>query len=207
MTAWVTANDTNGWTDVFLRDLVANTTLLVSLNAAGTAPGNRLSSTAVMAADGRTIVFQSFASDLASGDLNNAKDVFMLRLNAGDSDHDGLPDDWEIAYFGDLAQDGEGDFDHDGSTNRQEYLAGTNPANNASVFQVLTLTALSNGQTTLLWSAVAGRTYRVQFKDDLERPGWTDLGGEVTADGTQASAVDPDTSAASHRFYRVVLVR
>jgi Tol biopolymer transport system component len=51
------ANDTNGWTDVFLRDLVANTTLLVSLNAAGTAPGNRLSSTAVMAADGRTIVF------------------------------------------------------------------------------------------------------------------------------------------------------
>ena len=139
--------------------------------------------------------------------LNNAKDVFMLRLNAGDSDHDGLPDDWEIAYFGDLAQDGEGDFDHDGSTNRQEYLAGTNPANNASVFQVLTLTALSNGQTTLLWSAVAGRTYRVQFKDDLERPGWTDLGGEVTADGTQASAVDPDTSAASHRFYRVVLVR
>ncbi|MEE9224446.1 MAG: hypothetical protein V3U51_06845 [Thermoplasmata archaeon] len=44
-----------------------------------------------------------------------------------DIDSDGLPDSWEIQYFGDLSQDGEGDFDSDGFTNLEEYEAGTDP--------------------------------------------------------------------------------
>lgn len=44
-----------------------------------------------------------------------------------DTDGDGLPDWWEIQYFGDLSQDGEGDFDGDGYTNLEEYDAGTDP--------------------------------------------------------------------------------
>lgn len=44
-----------------------------------------------------------------------------------DTDYDGLPDWWEIQYFGDLSQDGSGDFDGDGSTNLEEYEAGTDP--------------------------------------------------------------------------------
>lgn len=44
-----------------------------------------------------------------------------------DTDYDGLPDSWEIQYFGDLSQDGEGDFDGDSYTNLEEYVAGTDP--------------------------------------------------------------------------------
>ncbi len=44
-----------------------------------------------------------------------------------DIDSDGLPDWWEIQYFGDLSQDGEGDFDGDGYTNLEEYGAGMDP--------------------------------------------------------------------------------
>ena len=34
----------------------------------------------MLAADGRTVVFQSFASDLVPGDYNYRRDVFVLRL-------------------------------------------------------------------------------------------------------------------------------
>ncbi len=44
-----------------------------------------------------------------------------------DSDHDGLPDDWEITAFGNLTHTGDEDADGDGFSNFAEYLAGTNP--------------------------------------------------------------------------------
>ena len=45
-----------------------------------------------------------------------------------DSDGDGLPDNWELAYFGTLVATPGGDPDGDGRTNLQEYQNGTNPA-------------------------------------------------------------------------------
>ena len=43
-------------------------------------------------------------------------------------DGDLLPDDWEMANFGNLSQTEDGDSDHDGLSNLQEYRAGTAPA-------------------------------------------------------------------------------
>lgn len=48
-----------------------------------------------------------------------------------DSDADGLPDWWELQYFGNLSQSGSGDPDNDGLTNLQEYQQGRNPTKNA----------------------------------------------------------------------------
>lgn len=44
-----------------------------------------------------------------------------------DSDNDGLPDYWEMLYFGNLSQDGEGSFLGDGISNREKYQNGINP--------------------------------------------------------------------------------
>ena len=44
-----------------------------------------------------------------------------------DSDGDGLPDEWEMKYFGTLSYDGEDDVDGDDLTNIGEYLHGTHP--------------------------------------------------------------------------------
>src|SRR6185369_8969361 len=49
------ANDTNGVSDVFLRDLQSGTTTLLSLNSSGTEIGNGASTSPVMSADGRYV--------------------------------------------------------------------------------------------------------------------------------------------------------
>jgi hypothetical protein len=52
-----------------------------------------------------------------------------------DSEPDGLPDYWEMFYFGDLSRDGEGDFDGDGILDKFEWQARTNPiVDQASTF-------------------------------------------------------------------------
>lgn len=49
-----------------------------------------------------------------------------------DSDGDGLPDTWELLFFGGFGRDGSGDFDGDGHTDAEEFAAGTDPADPAS---------------------------------------------------------------------------
>ncbi len=56
---------------------------------------------------------------------------------------------------------------------------------------------------TIVWSSATGRTYRVDYKDDLTAPFWNPLGAPVTATGTSTTATD--TTAVGQRFYRVVL--
>jgi len=46
---------------------------------------------------------------------------------AGESDGDGLPDDWEWTTFGTLDRDGAGDYDNDLLVDAKEYYLGTNP--------------------------------------------------------------------------------
>ncbi len=49
-----------------------------------------------------------------------------------DVDGDGLLDSWELQFFGDLGQEAAGDFDADGFTNLEEFVAGTNPTDSMS---------------------------------------------------------------------------
>jgi Tol biopolymer transport system component len=76
-------NDTNGLQDVFLRDLFAGTTLLVSANRAGTGSGSGVSYSPAITQDGRFVVFVSTASDLVDNDTNRSEDVFVRDLQTG----------------------------------------------------------------------------------------------------------------------------
>lgn len=44
-----------------------------------------------------------------------------------DTDNDGMPDRWELYYFGTLDRDGTGDFDGDGLSDLFEFQGGGNP--------------------------------------------------------------------------------
>jgi hypothetical protein len=48
-------------------------------------------------------------------------------VGPADSDSDGLPDVWELQYFGNLTQGPNGDPDGDGVSNLLEYLQGRDP--------------------------------------------------------------------------------
>jgi Tol biopolymer transport system component len=79
----LTGMPTNDWSNIYVRDLVAGTTTLVSVNNAGTAGGNYFSEDPVISADGRFVAFQSDASDLVPADTNLRPDVFVRDLVAG----------------------------------------------------------------------------------------------------------------------------
>jgi hypothetical protein len=51
----------------------------------------------------------------------------VTSYGSGDTDSDGLADNWEFSHFGSLAQGGAGDFDSDGLTNLEEFGLGTVP--------------------------------------------------------------------------------
>lgn len=93
-----------------------------------------------------------------------------------DSDNDGLPDAWELetirtgpagsnATLSDITPDG--DFDGDGFTNYQEYLAGTY-ASNPKEGLYLYIQAVEDDMARLEFNAIARRTYRVTTSTDLE---------------------------------------
>jgi len=87
-----------------------------------------------------------------------------------------------------------------------------NGAPSLSATQTFTLTIVAapfvtiqnNGNTnTLTWTAINGTSYRVQFKNDLNVSGWTDLAGDVAATAALASKTDGPLSANTNRFYRI----
>jgi len=74
--------DSNGGLDVFLRDLVADETIAISVTPEGRT-GNGPSRFAAISADGMTVAFQSDASDLVAGDTNGMSDIFVRDLASG----------------------------------------------------------------------------------------------------------------------------
>jgi Tol biopolymer transport system component len=84
--------DTNNAYDVFLRDRMNGTTVLVSHTGSslttagnGTSGGNGLSATAVISEDGRYVAFESNANDLGFFDSNsfNSSDVILFDRDGG----------------------------------------------------------------------------------------------------------------------------
>ena len=74
------ANDTNGASDVFLRDMWLETTTLASVTTT-TSSGNANSGFAAISGDGQFPLFTSEATNFTSGDTNGAVDSFVGLAN------------------------------------------------------------------------------------------------------------------------------
>jgi Tol biopolymer transport system component len=76
----VSGVDTNYSSDVFVRDVAAGSTRLVSVNREGNEPGLGGSVDPWITPDGRWVAFASTAEDLVVGDTNGLADVFVRDL-------------------------------------------------------------------------------------------------------------------------------
>jgi hypothetical protein len=121
-----------------------------------------------------------------------------------DSDGDGLPDVWEGQYGlnPNDPSDAATDSDQDGFTNLQEFLAGTDPKN-ASSRLTLRVSAGSTGPVQLTFSSIAGRSYSVQYRNNLlPSTTWQKL-VSTNATANEIKVEDSDTAGRSARFYRI----
>jgi GH25 family lysozyme M1 (1,4-beta-N-acetylmuramidase) len=123
-----------------------------------------------------------------------------------DIDGNGLPDAWELQYFGHIGVDLDADADGDGVSNFREYLAGTNPTNAASVFRILGV-ARNGKDIRVDWTTVGGHSYIVQSTTDINGT-FADLSAVIAAGGTGEGAtnyVHVGAGTNQSRFYRIQL--
>jgi len=129
----------------------------------------------------------------------------------GDTDGDGIPDWWTQEHFGhptgqagdhSLAGD---DADGDGLTNLDEYRAGTDPRDSASTLRVTAITVDGSG-AHVTFTSVAGRTYRLEYKDAITDPTWLPAVNNITGQNGTTTVLDSGAIGQSRKFYRVLAV-
>jgi len=122
----------------------------------------------------------------------------------GSSLGDGIPDTWRLLYFGtvsNLLSAAGLDPDGDGASNWQEYVAGTNPMDPASVLRLTPLAPAPN--FTVQWPSVPGKTYMVQSSSSLFATNWSTTASNLPGTGQMMQLSDTNTPAPPARFYRV----
>jgi hypothetical protein len=121
-----------------------------------------------------------------------------------DTDNNGLPDWWELEYFGHLTgTDPNADPDHDGMSNLAEWVAGTNPTNAASCLRLTLLSAGNSNGIVLSWPSVAGKTYSLERTTNLLTGFDSILYTNIITTAPTNTATDTAVLPGSARFYRV----
>jgi hypothetical protein len=208
--------DTNGVDDVFLYDLQMATNTLVSRSTNLISTANGASTFPDISADGRFVVYASFASDIVASDSNRTKDVYLFDRQTGTttllsasaygvrsanraSTVPVFSGDGQTVMFQSFASDLiENDFNQ-GIDAFFLRLPSTNP-----VFAGQIVYVPHTGQPpTLTWIAPPGKSYRVEFKNALTDAMWQPLNGSISIIGDigHATELTPDPN---HRFYRIV---
>lgn len=104
-----------------------------------------------------------------------------------------------------LASLGLEDNDHDGLTNFQEYLAGTDSNNAASALRIADI-QLNGIDVLSRFTTVTGKTYRLEGTDNLSLPSWSPIGNVMVGTGAFYQVSDPGGASLTQRFYRIKLV-
>ncbi|MDA7645706.1 lamin tail domain-containing protein, partial [bacterium] len=122
-----------------------------------------------------------------------------------DRDLDGMEDEWERVNGLDPNDptDAAIDSDDDELTNIEEFLLGTDPRSETSGLRIDRIEHLT-GQIAITFSAIEGRGYALQKRDELEQANWENVWilESATQTGIVAAVVE---SVSGQAFYRLIL--
>lgn len=144
------------------------------------------------------------AYQTAEGSISPRSEPASGKTWGRDLNFDGLADDWQAQYWG---TDGKQwaaaweDSDGDGARNVDEFLAGTDPTDSASVLRVR-LSVTPDG-CLVQWEGTPGSLYQLQGSPELKA--WADIEGPRLAVGAEIGVVVPFSSGAA--YYRVIRIR
>jgi fibronectin-binding autotransporter adhesin len=116
---------------------------------------------------------------------------------------------WQMAYFGCSGcpqAAGDFDFDGDGMSNSNEFLAGTNPTNSVSALRIISVTPASD-DIAITWQTAGGRTNRAQATTGEYNTNFVDIGPPIIVTGSGDVTTNwTDTGGATNvpsRYYRI----
>ncbi|MBN1672444.1 MAG: hypothetical protein JXR37_15495 [Kiritimatiellae bacterium] len=150
-----------------------------------------------------TNVVTFFAEDRL-GELSAPRQAAVLVL-AYDTDHDEIPDAWEEQYFqGATNADAETDSDGDTYSNWAEWLAGSDPTNAASMFELGSPAAPGTAAGVILsWPSLSNRIYMIDFTTNLVTDPFVPLVTNLPATPVENVYTDEQHSAEGLLFYRI----
>jgi len=163
--------------------------ILSSEGGSGSSPGPQLRLVRLPDSDGDGI------SDQAE------LETFGSNPNLADADGDNLNDGEELLLY--LTNPSSADSDSDGSNDSDEVVAGTDPNDSSSRFEISSIQVFSNDSVELQWNSVDERVYRVYRSETLEADSWGEPIGVENGDGSVQSFIDSDLSDGVSFFYRL----
>lgn len=121
-----------------------------------------------------------------------------------DSDGDGIADAFEFTYtlpdsLATLSR--TGDFDGDGKTDLEEYLAATDPTDSQSILRITNF-AITTGGYSLTWTSSPARFYRIISSTTLLPGSWEIRLDQIVPDG-HSTMREFTALAAARQFFRV----
>ena len=121
----------------------------------------------------------------------------------------GVTDAWEIQYFGQTNRiTATSDSDHDGLSDVQEFMAGTNPTNASSCLKMSAGSSArgSNGVFQVEWQSVADRFYLIERSTNLlANPAFAPVARDVRGLAGTTRWTDPAPGPGRTFYYRVSL--
>lgn len=128
-------------------------------------------------------------------------------MTNGPAAANGLPVAWQMEVLGatNILSGGTNDYDHDGLSDYQEYVAGTHPTNSADVLEVASGVVSTGNYFTVTWYCESDRLYRIETNSALQQSsGWGDCGlGLIVPASNGYKTVSLSCGSNTQLFYRV----